>query len=106
MALATPPQQPLSAETLAGNAGDELEFLASGSLARRRGGGGGRLEAPQPPGSGRQFYYRQNADYDSLIEACSRKLVTQPGNVRALMIRANSYAKKGARRLCGGGRVP
>ena len=82
----------------------DIEFLASGSLARRQGGGGGgeggaRLDAAAAggngPPSGRQYVYRQNADYDSLIEACSRKLTAQPGNLRALMIRANSYAKKG-----------
>lgn len=81
----------------------DIEYLASGSLARRPGGGAGvsgvaRLDAAVAgtgPPSSRQYIYRQNADYDSLIEACSRKLATQPGNLRALMIRANSYAKKG-----------
>lgn len=101
MAEATPsPQQPPFQAPQ-----DDIEYLASGTLARRRdggygggappvGGAGGEVELPKP--SGRQFYYRQNADYDSLIEACSRKLVAQPSNVRALMIRANSYVKKGA----------
>lgn len=83
----------------------DLDFLASGTLERRRGdegapanggaagGGGGTGHGALPPG--RQFVFRRNADYDSLIEACSRKLVVQPNNVRALMIRANSYLKKG-----------
>jgi hypothetical protein len=110
MAEATPsPQQPPFQAPQ-----DDIEYLASGTLARRRdggcaggappaGGAGGSEVEPLKP-SGRQFYYRQNADYDSLIEACSRKLVAQPSNVRALMIRANSYVKKGAPGLWG--RVP
>ena len=80
----TPPQQPAPQA-------DDIEYLASGTLARR-----GTGEAAAAASSRRQYVYRKNADYDSLIEACSRNLVAQPNNVRALMIRANSYRKKGA----------
>ena len=88
--LTPPPPAP-------GSDDPELECLASGRLARRQppageGGGGGATAAPGP--AGRQFYFRQ-PDYDSLIEACGRKLAAQPGHTRALMIRANAYAKKG-----------
>ena len=93
-----PPQAPASDDP-------ELEFLASGTLARRQpaagnavAGSGSEAAAAGPAGRPtRQFYFRQNADYDSLIEACSRKLAAQPGNTRALMIRANAFAKKGER---------
>lgn len=68
----------------------DLEFLTKGVLIRNR-------AEPQAP---RQYVYKQNADVDSLIEACSRKLEQQPGNSRALMIRASSFIKKGMRR-CG-----
>ena len=93
-----PPQAPASDDP-------ELEFLASGTLARRQpaagnsvAGSGSEAAAAGPAGRPtRQFYFRQNADYDSLIEACRRKLAAQPGNTRALMIRANAFAKKGER---------
>ena len=98
MAAVTPPQPQQDAE---------LEYLTGGTLARRRDGvgasasgvvgvAGGGGEAPAAAKPSRHFCYRKNADYDSLIEACSSKLVSQPNNVRALMIRANSYVKKGA----------
>lgn len=63
----------------------DLEYLTKGVLIRRK-----------DQGAPRQYVYKQNADVDSLIEACSRKLAAQPGNARALMIRASSYLKKGA----------
>lgn len=43
----------------------------------------------------RVLYFRRNADYDRLIEVCSRKLAENPRNVRALLIRASSTLKKG-----------
>ena len=43
----------------------------------------------------RVLYFRRNADYDRLIEACTRKLRDNPRAVRALFIRASSYSKKG-----------
>lgn len=89
---ATPPQQLLQPVD-----DSDIEFLASGTLERRRDAAVSGRSAAKAEGSKseRQFVYRRNADYDSLIEACSRKLAVQPGNARALMIRANSYAKKG-----------
>ena len=47
----------------------------------------------------RALYYRRNADCDRLIQACTAKLDAEPSNARALLIRAASYTKKGARRL-------
>eukprot|EP00879_Flechtneria_rotunda_P024796 GHRR01026312.1.p1 GENE.GHRR01026312.1~~GHRR01026312.1.p1 ORF type:complete len:217 (+),score=73.59 GHRR01026312.1:475-1125(+) len=47
----------------------------------------------------RVLYFRRNADYDRLIEVCSRKLHENPRNVRALLIRASSRLKKGALEL-------
>ena len=44
----------------------------------------------------RALYYRRNADCDRLIQACTAKLEAEPGNARALLIRAASYTKKGA----------
>ena len=104
--LATPP--PLQQQ-----AQDELEYLAGGTLERRRDGttpaaavaatAAGTSSSAEPASRpARQFVFRQNADYDSLIEACSRKLMAQPSNVRALMIRANAYVKKGGRARCAG----
>jgi hypothetical protein len=43
----------------------------------------------------RVLYFRRNADYDRLIEVCSRKLSENPRNIRALLIRASSNLKKG-----------
>lgn len=71
----------------------DIEYLASGTLARRSNDADPAAAAASA--SRRQYVYQRNADYDSLIEACSRKLVAHPANVRALMIRANSYFKKG-----------
>lgn len=92
MTEATPPQQLLQSVD-----DSDIEFLASGTLERRRDAAASSRGAAAAEGSKaeRQFVYRRNADYDSLIEACSRKLAVQPGNTRVLMIRANSYAKTG-----------
>jgi hypothetical protein len=43
----------------------------------------------------RVLYFRRNADYDRLIEVCSRKISENPRNIRALLIRASSNLKKG-----------
>jgi hypothetical protein len=86
MAFTTPPPQPVIA--------DELDFLASGSLSRR-GNGGGNSEAVSAHAWGRQYIFRQNADYESLIAACTCKLAAQPDNMRALMIRGNTFVVKG-----------
>lgn len=53
----------------------------------------------------RVLYFRRNADYDRLIEVCSRKLSENPRNIRALLIRASSNLKKGESCLatCGSG---
>lgn len=87
MAGVTPPQQPP-------NRADDIEYLASGSLTKR---GEGERAVAAAAAPSRRYVYRKNADYDSLIEACTRKLAVHPNNVRALMIRANSYMKKGER---------
>lgn len=65
-----------------------------------------QLSKPRPtrtPGAPADAAGRRNArvlsfvyDYDRLIDACSRKLRENGRNVRALLIRASSYHKKGA----------
>ena len=47
----------------------------------------------------RALYYRRNADCDRLIQACTAKLEAEPSNIRALLIRAASYTKKGTQSL-------
>lgn len=47
----------------------------------------------------RNLYFRRAADYDRLIEVCSRKLSENPRHIRALLIRASSYLKKGTCRV-------
>jgi hypothetical protein len=45
----------------------------------------------------RNYFFRPNADVDKLIDVCTRKLTTDATNTRALLIRASSYVKRGAR---------
>lgn len=74
---------------------DELDFLAAGTLARRKealaAGDADAKAAPQH----RALYFRRNGDADRLFEAASRRLAREPGCVRALMIRASVLVKKG-----------
>lgn len=74
---------------------DELDFLAAGTLARRKealaAGDADAKAAPQH----RALYFRRNGDADRLFEAASRRLSRDPGCVRALMIRASVLVKKG-----------
>ncbi len=69
---------------------DDLEALAA-AVARRK-----QLrqiqKAPKQDGS---LYYKGVADYDRLINVCTEKLLKDPHNIRALLIRASSYLKKG-----------
>lgn len=74
------------------NEPDELEYLSSATLTKRKDFLDREEEAR---GANRVLYYRRNADNDRLIGACSRKLEEDPHNVRALLLRAASYMKKG-----------
>jgi hypothetical protein len=74
---------------------DDLDRLAKPILTRRKDFIDKEEEARKSPN--RVLYFRRNADYDRLIEVCSRKLAENPRNVRALLIRASSTLKKGAR---------
>jgi hypothetical protein len=73
---------------------DELDRLARPTLTRRKDFIDKEEEARKSPN--RVLYFRRNADYDRLIEVCSRKIAENPRNVRALLIRASSNLKKGA----------
>lgn len=53
----------------------------------------------QRPGPDKMIYLKRMADFDRLISICSDKLAGNPTNVRALMIRASSYMKKGTMRM-------
>eukprot|EP00887_Chlorella_sp_A99_P002068 scaffold21.g2068.t1 len=66
---------------------DELLHLASGKIVRRPEEGEARTAAPA-----RAFCYHK--DYDSLIGACSRQLEQDPRDLRALLMRGNSYAQR------------
>jgi hypothetical protein len=74
---------------------DELERLAKPTLTRRK---DFMQEEEARKSPNRVLYFRRNADYDRLIEVCSRKISENPRNVRALLIRASSALKKGASR--------
>lgn len=75
-----------------GTRDDELEYLSSATLTKRK----DFLEAEEEARTAnRVLYYRRNADCEHLIQACTAKLATDPGNVRALLIRAASYTKEG-----------
>lgn len=72
---------------------DELQFLCSATLTHRKPFLEREEEARTAPN--RRLYYRKNADNDKLVEACTAKLRSDPGNIRALLIRASSHANKG-----------
>lgn len=72
---------------------DELEYLSSATLTKRKDFIDREEEARNAPN--RVLYYRRNADNDRLIQVCTDKLQANPQNVRALLIRAASYVKKG-----------
>ncbi|KAL0021276.1 hypothetical protein WJX79_005975 [Trebouxia sp. C0005] len=72
---------------------DELEYLSSATLTKRKDFIDREEEARNAPN--RVLYYRRNADNDRLIQVCTDKLQHNPQNVRALLIRAASYVKKG-----------
>lgn len=79
--------------TLSQNDEDELEYLSSATLTKRKDFIDREAEARSAPN--RVLYYRRNADNDRLIQVCTEKLRSNPGNARALLIRAASYVKKG-----------
>jgi len=79
--------------TLAPAEQDELEYLSSATLTKRKDFIDREEEARNAPN--RVLYYRRNADNDRLIQVCTDKLQHNPQNVRALLIRAASYVKKG-----------
>ena len=72
---------------------DELDYLSSASLQRRKDFLDRDEEAKSAPN--RVLYFRRNADNARLIHACTVKLRADPKNVRALLIRASSYMKVG-----------
>ena len=72
---------------------DELDYLSSATLTKRKDFIDREEEARNAPN--RVLYYRRNADNDRLIQVCTDKLLSNPRNVRALLIRAASYVKKG-----------
>lgn len=72
---------------------DELDYLSSASLQRRKDFLDRDEEAKSAPN--RVLYFRRNADNSRLIHACTAKLRADPRNVRALLIRASSYIKIG-----------
>ncbi|DBA99837.1 hypothetical protein WJX77_011850 [Trebouxia sp. C0004] len=72
---------------------DELEYLSSATLTKRKDFIDREEEARNAPN--RVLYYRRNADNDRLIQVCTDKLQHNSQNVRALLIRAASYVKKG-----------
>jgi len=74
---------------------DDLDALSRPTLTRRKDFIDKEEEARKSPN--RVLYFRRNADYDRLIEACGRKLRDNPRNIRALLIRASTCLKKGAR---------
>jgi hypothetical protein len=88
----------------AGAADDDLDALSRPILTRRKDFIDKDEEARKSPN--RVLYFRRNADYDRLIEACGRKLRENPRNVRALLIRASSYSKKGRWSSSGARRRP
>ncbi len=77
--------------TLAPSEQDELEYLSSATLTKRKDFIDREEEARNAPN--RVLYYRRNADNDRLIQVCSDKLQHNPRS--ALLIRAASYVKKG-----------
>ena len=72
---------------------DELDYLSSATLTKRKDFLDREAEARTAPN--RVLYFRKNADCDKLIAACSKKLRADPGDLRALLIRASSCVKKG-----------
>lgn len=76
---------------------DELEYLSSATLTKRKDFIDREEEARNAPN--RVLYYRRNADNDRLIQVCTDKLQANPKNVRALLIRAASYVKTGTHAL-------
>ena len=72
---------------------DELEYLSSATLTKRKDFIDREEEARNAPN--RVLYYRRNADNDRLIQVCTDKLQANPQNLRALLIRAASYVKTG-----------
>jgi hypothetical protein len=72
---------------------DELDRLSRPILTRRKDFIDKEEEARKSPN--RVLYFRRNADYDRLIEVCSKKLSENPRNIRALLIRSSSNLKKG-----------
>ena len=70
----------------------DLDALSRPILTRRKDFIDKDEEARKSPN--RVLYFRRNADYDRLIEACGRKLRDNPRNLRALLIRASSYSRR------------
>jgi hypothetical protein len=79
---------------------DDLDFLSAATLTRRaaRPVDASCGPAASTSSSSRAFYFRPNADCAALIEAASRRLAAEPGNVRARLIRARALTSKGERK--------
>jgi hypothetical protein len=75
------------------NDDEDLDALSKPTLTRRKDFIDKEEEARKSPN--RVLYFRRNADFDRLIEVCTRKIADNPRNLRALLIRASSLYKKG-----------
>lgn len=74
---------------------DELEYLSSATLTKRKDFLDREEEARGAPN--RVLYYRRNADHGKLIAACTKTLEINPRSVRALLLRGSSFIKQGGR---------
>ena len=75
------------------NDDEDLDALSKPTLTRRKDFIDKEEEARKSPN--RVLYFRRNADFDRLIEVCTRKIADNPRNLRALLIRASSLYKTG-----------
>jgi hypothetical protein len=55
-----------------------------------------RKDDQKRTGPDKLIYLKRMAEFDRLIEICTSRLLNNPDNDRALMIRASAFMKKGA----------
>ena len=72
---------------------DELEYLSSATLTKRKDFLDREEEARGAPN--RVLYFRRNADHVKLIAACTKTLDINPKSVRALLLRGSCFIKQG-----------
>lgn len=74
---------------------DDLDYLTGLTLQRNDDavvdGGNGAKSGQR----GRRYFLKRNADPELVISACTRKLAADPGEIRALYIRATCFFKLG-----------